>query len=73
VSRECIKFPTFTKYQKTQKESSWESNKHSKQQKTKSVNKNSSSLTNFPALLKRVTNFCYILIQVDYESCNLYK
>jgi hypothetical protein len=27
VSKEFIKFPTFTKYQKTQKESSWDSNK----------------------------------------------
>jgi hypothetical protein len=30
VSKECIKVLTFTKYQKTQKESSWDSNKRSK-------------------------------------------
>jgi hypothetical protein len=68
VSRECIKLPTFTKYQKTQNESSWDSNKCSKQQNTKSVNKNSSSLTNFSAPLKQVKNFCYIFIQVDDEK-----
>jgi hypothetical protein len=65
VSRECIKLPTFTKYQKTQKESYWDSKKCSKQQKTKSANINSSSLMNFCAPLKYVTNFCYIFIQVD--------
>jgi hypothetical protein len=59
VYRECIKLPTFTKYQKTQKESSWDSNKCSKQQKTKYVNKNSTSLANFFAPLKQVTIFFF--------------
>jgi hypothetical protein len=48
-----------------QKESSWDSNKCSKQQKTKCVNKNSSSLANFSVPLKRVNNFCYIFINAD--------
>jgi hypothetical protein len=52
VSREYIKCPTFTKYQKTQRESSWDSNKCSKQQKTEFANKNSSNLTNFSTPLK---------------------
>jgi hypothetical protein len=60
VSREYIKFPTSTKYQNTQKESSWDLNKCSKQQNTESVNKNSSSLANFLPPLKYVTNFHYI-------------
>jgi hypothetical protein len=47
VSRDYIKFPTFTKYQNNKKESSSESNKCSKQQKTESINKNSSGLANF--------------------------
>jgi hypothetical protein len=34
VSRDCIKFPKSTKYQKTQRELSWDSNKCSKQRKT---------------------------------------
>jgi hypothetical protein len=34
LSGEIMKFPTFTKYQKTQNYSSWDSNKCSKQQKT---------------------------------------
>jgi hypothetical protein len=34
VFREYIKFLTLTKYQNTQKESSWDSNECSKQQKT---------------------------------------
>jgi hypothetical protein len=37
VSREYIKFPTFTKYQKTKKESSLGCNEYSNQQKTEYV------------------------------------
>jgi hypothetical protein len=44
MSRECIKFPKFTKYQKTQKELSLDSNECSKEQKTEFANKNGSSL-----------------------------
>jgi hypothetical protein len=40
VSREYIKFPTFTKYQKSQKESTRGSNEYSKQQNTECVLKN---------------------------------
>jgi hypothetical protein len=47
VSRECIKLPKFTKYQKTQKRSSWDSKQCSKQQKMESANKNNSSLAKF--------------------------
>jgi hypothetical protein len=45
--REYIKFPTFTKYQKTKKESCLGCNEYSNQQKTEYVLKNSSSLVNF--------------------------
>ena len=37
VSRECIKLQTFPKYQKTQKESSWNSKEWVLQNKTESV------------------------------------
>ena len=45
--RDYIKFPTFTKCQMTHKKSVWYSKECSKQQKTESVPKNSSSVTNF--------------------------
>ena len=54
VSREYIKLPTFNKCQKTQKESSWNLKEWIKQQKTESVQKNSSSITNFFGPLKHV-------------------
>jgi hypothetical protein len=73
-SIECIKLQKLTKYQNTQKESSWDSNKWSKKkQKTESANKNNSSLANFSAPLKQVTHFCYIFIQVDNEKLPFYK
>jgi hypothetical protein len=59
VSREYIKFPTFTKYQKTKKESSLGCNEYSNQQKTEYVLKNSSSLVNFFS-----TYTCQDLLQI---------
>jgi hypothetical protein len=56
VSRECIKFQTFTKYQKTSKRIILRLKTNAqKQQKIESTNKNSSNLTNFSTPLKQVT------------------
>jgi hypothetical protein len=63
VNKECIKLPTFTKYQNTQKESCCEPNKCSKQQKTNFVNKNSSSLANFSTPLNRSRIFVIFLFR----------
>jgi hypothetical protein len=71
VSIEYIKLPTFTKYQNTQTESSWDSNECSKQQKTESVKKNNSSLAYFP--LKHVRNFCWFLCMYNMKSYSLSK
>jgi hypothetical protein len=69
VSREFIKLPTFTKYQKIQKESSWDSNKCSKQQKIEYANKKHQQLGEFFSPIKYVTNLCYIIIiQIEDEN-----
>jgi hypothetical protein len=47
VSREYIKFPRFTKYQKTQKESSWDSNECSKQKKNRIYQEKQNQLGEF--------------------------
>jgi hypothetical protein len=67
VSREYIKLPTFKKYQKTQKESSWDSNECSKQQKTEFVKKNNSSLAKFFAPLSMSGIFA------DFYECRGWK
>jgi hypothetical protein len=67
VSKEYIKLSTFKKYQKTQKESSWDSNERSNQQKKESVKKNSSSLVNIFEPLKHVRNFA------DFCACRGWK
>jgi hypothetical protein len=58
------------KYQKTQKESSWDSNKCSKQQKTEYVNKNSSILAIFFPL-KHVKNFFDEILYIEDENLQL--
>ena len=70
VSRECIKLQTFPKYQKTQKESSWNSKEWVLQNKTESVQKNSSSKTYLIAPLKHVRNFFWFLCIQRMKSCN---
>jgi hypothetical protein len=53
MSRELIKWKTSTKYQRTQKESNQSSEKSLKQQKTESVQKNSSRKTH---MVRPLTN-----------------
>jgi hypothetical protein len=58
VSREYIKLPIFTKYQKTKKNHLETQINAQNQQKTESINKNNSSLANFFASYKHVRKFC---------------